>query len=98
MIVATTFASNIARVKMLAEAGSRAGRSICIMGRAMHRMIETALEAGTLCEFPKVVSAAEAAGFELVDESDINANRHSDGLDHYADCRYRKPDYRATRR
>ncbi len=60
MIVATTFASNIARVKMLAEAGSRAGRSICIMGRAMHRMIETALEAGTLCEFPKVVSAAEA--------------------------------------
>ncbi len=29
MVVATTFASNVARVKTLAEAGERAGRSIC---------------------------------------------------------------------
>ena len=56
MVVATTFASNIARVKTLAQAGMRAGRSICLMGRAMRRMVETALETGVLNDFPTVVS------------------------------------------
>jgi ribonuclease J len=35
MVVATTFASNVARVKTLAEAGRAAGRSVCLLGRAM---------------------------------------------------------------
>jgi ribonuclease J len=60
MVVATTFASNVARVKTLAEAGDRAGRSICLMGRAMRRMIEAALETGVLTSFPKVVSPEDA--------------------------------------
>ncbi|CUH63985.1 Ribonuclease J 1 [Thalassovita autumnalis] len=60
MVVATTFASNVARVKTLAEAGVRAGRSICLMGRAMRRMIEAAITTGVLADFPKVVSAEEA--------------------------------------
>ena len=60
MVVATTFASNIARVKTLAEAGARAGRSICLLGRAMRRMVEAGLETGVLSDFPKVVSAEEA--------------------------------------
>ena len=60
MVVATTFASNIARVKTLAEAGDRAGRSICLLGRAMRRMIEAGIETGVLTDFPKVVSAEEA--------------------------------------
>ena len=60
MVVATTFASNIARVKTLAQAGMRAGRSICLMGRAMRRMVETALEAGVLNDFPTVVSPEDA--------------------------------------
>ena len=60
MVVATTFASNVARVKTLADAGARAGRSICLMGRAMRRMIEAALETGVLKEFPSVVSSEEA--------------------------------------
>ncbi|HBM67465.1 MAG TPA: MBL fold hydrolase, partial [Rhodobacteraceae bacterium] len=60
MVVATTFASNIARVKTLAQAGTRAGRSICLMGRAMRRMVETALEAGVLNDFPTVVSPEDA--------------------------------------
>ena len=61
MVVATTFASNVARVKTLAEAGSKAGRSICLLGRAMRRMIEAAIETGVLTGFPKVVSPEEAA-------------------------------------
>ncbi|XAT57360.1 MBL fold metallo-hydrolase [Rhodobacteraceae bacterium IMCC1335] len=60
MVVATTFASNIARVKTLAQAGMRAERSICLMGRAMRRMVETALETGVLNDFPTVVSPEDA--------------------------------------
>ncbi len=56
MFVATTFASNVARVKTLAEAGQRAGRSICLMGRAMRRMIEAAVTTGVLDDFPRTVS------------------------------------------
>ncbi|NNK78415.1 MAG: ribonuclease J [Litoreibacter sp.] len=60
MVVATTFASNIARVKTLAEAGQAAGRSIVLMGRAMRRMIEAGVETGVIGDFPKVVSPEDA--------------------------------------
>ena len=60
MVVATTFASNVARVKTLAEAGTAAGRSICLLGRAMRRMIEASIESGVLSDFPKVVSPEDA--------------------------------------
>ncbi|KPA23028.1 Ribonuclease J 1 [Shimia sp. SK013] len=61
MVVATTFASNVARVKTLAEAGQRAGRSICLMGRAMRRMVEASITTGVLTDFPKVISPEDAA-------------------------------------
>ncbi|MGR3758804.1 ribonuclease J [Roseobacteraceae bacterium NS-SX3] len=60
MVAATTFASNVARVKTLAEAGERAGRSVVLLGRAMRRMIEAAVETGVLTDFPKVVSPEDA--------------------------------------
>ncbi|MEL6509876.1 MAG: ribonuclease J [Pseudomonadota bacterium] len=60
MVVATTFASNIARVKTLAEAGVAAGRSVCLLGRAMSRMIEAAVETGILSDFPSLVTAEDA--------------------------------------
>lgn len=60
MVVATTFASNVARVKTLAEAGERAGRSICLLGRAMRRMVEASIETGVLSSFPKVVGPEDA--------------------------------------
>jgi ribonuclease J len=60
MVVATTFASNVARVKTLAEAGVRAGRSVCLLGRAMRRMIEASIKTGVLADFPSVVSPEEA--------------------------------------
>ncbi len=61
MVVATTFASNVARLKTLAEAAERVGRSVCLLGRAMRRMIEAGVETGILTDFPKVVSPEEAA-------------------------------------
>jgi ribonuclease J len=60
LVVATTFASNVARVKTLADAGEAAGRSICLMGRAMRRMIEASIDTGVLTSFPKVVSPEDA--------------------------------------
>jgi len=60
LVAATTFASNVARVKTLAEAGERAGRSVCLMGRAMRRMIEASIETGVLKDFPSVVSPEDA--------------------------------------
>ena len=60
MFVATTFASNVARVKTLAEAGRDAGRSVCLLGRAMRRMIEASVETGVLTDFPKTIAPEEA--------------------------------------
>ncbi len=60
LVCATTFASNVARVKTLAEAGQRAGRSVVLLGRAMRRMIEAAVETGVLTDFPKTVSPEDA--------------------------------------
>ena len=61
MVVATTFASNIARVKTLAEAGRSAGRSVVLLGRAMRRMITAGVETGILRDFPPTISPEEAA-------------------------------------
>ena len=60
MVVATTFASNVARIKSIAEAAEKAGRSVCLMGRAMKRMVEVSLEAGVLSDFPKLISPEDA--------------------------------------
>jgi len=60
MVVATTFASNIARLKTLADAGKAAGRSICLMGRAMQRMVKAGVEAGVLTDFPTIVTPEDA--------------------------------------
>ncbi len=60
MVVATTFASNIARVKTLAEAGKRAGRSVVLLGRAMRRMITAGIETGILVDFPKTIAPEDA--------------------------------------
>lgn len=59
-VAATTFASNVSRLRTLAIAASNAGRSVVLAGRAMHRMIEVAVETGQLTDFPPVVSDDEA--------------------------------------
>lgn len=61
MVVATTFASNVARLRTLAFAAREAGRSICLLGRAMHNMVRTATEAKLLHDFPATITPEEAA-------------------------------------
>ncbi|GAB1480345.1 ribonuclease J [Paracoccaceae bacterium] len=60
MVVATTFASNVARLQTLAEAGIAAERSVCLLGRAMKRMVSTAQATGILSGFPQTISPEEA--------------------------------------
>ncbi|MDR5651285.1 ribonuclease J [Ruixingdingia sedimenti] len=60
MVAATTFASNIARVRTLAEAGVAAGRSVCLLGRAMRKMIGVGVETGILTDFPRTISPEDA--------------------------------------
>jgi len=60
MVVATTFASNIARLKTLADAGVAAGRSVCLLGRAMQRMVAAGEETGILGKFPQTIAPEDA--------------------------------------
>lgn len=61
-VAATTFASNVARLKTLAEVAIAAGRKVIVVGRAMSRMIEAAVKTGAIDSFPAVItdSAAES--------------------------------------
>lgn len=61
LVVATTFASNVARLRTLAKAGRAAGRSICLLGRAMQSMVRTAQEAHLLHDFPPTIPVEEAS-------------------------------------
>jgi ribonuclease J len=60
MVVATTFGSNVARLKTLAQAARAADRTICVLGRSMKRMLSASEEAAVLSGFPKTVSPDEA--------------------------------------
>jgi len=60
MVVATTFGSNVARLKTLAEAARAADRTVCVLGRSMKRMLAAAEEAAVLSGFPKTVTPEEA--------------------------------------
>ena len=49
-VAVTTFASNVARIKAIADAASSAGRRLVVAGRALHRVISVAIETGYLHE------------------------------------------------
>ena len=61
MVVATTFASNIARLKTLADAARASGRKVCLLGRAMRRMVSVGFDSGILKDFPETIGPEEAA-------------------------------------
>jgi ribonuclease J len=47
-VAVTIFASNVARIKAVADAAKSAGRHLVVAGRAMHRIIGVAIETGYL--------------------------------------------------
>ncbi len=54
-VVATTFASNVARLQTLGHIAEETGRAICIAGRSLERIIEVAQMNGYLEDFPRPV-------------------------------------------
>lgn len=59
-VFASTFASNVGRLKTLAEVAHECGRSVVVAGRAMARMIDTAQETGALEDFPPTITDEQA--------------------------------------
>jgi ribonuclease J len=55
-VVVTTFASNVARIRAVAEAAMAAGRSVVLVGRAMERVVAVARECGYLDGIPDFFS------------------------------------------
>ncbi|GGB60489.1 MBL fold metallo-hydrolase [Roseibium aquae] len=45
-VAVTTFASNVARIRAIAEAAAAADREVVVVGRSMHRVIEVSSELG----------------------------------------------------
>ncbi|MBV9347480.1 MAG: ribonuclease J, partial [Pseudolabrys sp.] len=47
-VAVTTFASNVGRLRVVAEAAQKAGREVVLVGRAMERIVQVARETGHL--------------------------------------------------
>ncbi len=62
MVVATTFASNVARLQTLAEAAHKSGRSVVVVGRAMKTMLKTAQATRVLERFPPTLEPSDTQG------------------------------------
>ncbi|GJD50478.1 Ribonuclease J [Methylobacterium crusticola] len=61
-VAVTTFASNVARMRAVAEAAKACGREVVAVGRAMDRVIDVARECGYLDGLP-AIRGAEAYGY-----------------------------------
>jgi len=59
-VVVTTFASNAARLQTLGEVAAHTGRTLCVAGRSLDRMIENGRENGYFKDFPSTVDFEEA--------------------------------------
>jgi ribonuclease J len=55
-ILVTTFASNAARLNTLGAVARATGRTLCVAGRSLDRIIATAKSCGYLSDFPPVVN------------------------------------------
>ena len=67
-VAVTIFASNVARIKAVADATRSADRQLVVAGRAMHRMIEVAIATGYL---PKNFKYHDQEHFSYVDPSEV---------------------------
>ena len=59
-VVVTTFASNAARLKTLADVAIDCGRTLCVAGRSLDRILKVARATGYLKDFPATVDFDDA--------------------------------------
>ncbi|MBD3769340.1 MAG: ribonuclease J [Rhodobacterales bacterium] len=62
-VAVTTFASNVARVKSIIDAATRADRHVCLVGRSMHKITDAAKAVGILPPKLEFVDESEAGHF-----------------------------------
>jgi ribonuclease J len=67
-VAVTTFASNVARIRAVADAAQASGRSLVIAGRALHRVISVAIETGYL---PKGLKYFDQQEFDEFSARDV---------------------------
>ena len=67
-VAVTTFSSNVARVKAVGEAARSAGRQLVVAGRALHRVIQVAIETGYL---PASFSAHDQDQYGYLDRNEV---------------------------
>ena len=60
-VAVACFASNVARVDSAARAAMAAGRSVCLVGRSMHRITAAAKSVGLLKDVPEFIQEGDAA-------------------------------------
>lgn len=58
-ILITIFASNIGRIQSICQAAEKTGRSVCMLGRSLHRMTSNAHQCGYLGQTQSFVSEEE---------------------------------------
>jgi len=61
-VLVTTFASNVARLQTLGEVAQETGRTLCVAGRSLDRIIKVARANGYLQNFPRTVDFDTAMG------------------------------------
>lgn len=59
-VLVTTFASNAARLQTLGQVARDTGRTLCVAGRSLDRILKVAKSVGYLTDFPPVVDFDEA--------------------------------------
>lgn len=68
-VAITTFSSNVARIRAVGDAARAAGRRLVVAGRALHRVIQVAIETGYL---PK--------GFDWLDQKEFSYLRPEEAV------------------
>lgn len=64
MVVATTFASNLARLDTLINAGQLSGRKVALTGRSLNRILLAATESGYLKDIAPLIDQRSIAKFK----------------------------------
>jgi len=59
-VAVASFASNVARLESVMVAARENNRSVCLVGRSMHRMVRAAKSVGLLAEMPALLDEDEA--------------------------------------
>ncbi len=67
-VIITTFASNVARVKAVADAAVATGRRLVVSGRSLHRIINVAIDTGYL---PKDFTYLDQDEYQHINRSDV---------------------------